>query len=121
MQFQSEGLHCYPDDAKQFPIAKASKEQQQPIIALVDQILDAKKSNPSADISALEREIDRLVYGLYRLTEEEIKVVEGGGHMPALFADISIVDIRWCCTRDFVSITNNYCDIWRFGELLFFT
>jgi hypothetical protein len=31
------------------------------------------------DTSALEREIDRLVYGLYGLTEEEIRIVEGGG------------------------------------------
>ncbi|MDD6185236.1 MAG: TaqI-like C-terminal specificity domain-containing protein [Bacteroidales bacterium] len=77
MQFQSEGLHCYPDDAKQFPIAKASKEQQQPIIELVDKILEAKCSNPTADTSALERKIDRLVYELYGLTEEEVNVIEG--------------------------------------------
>jgi hypothetical protein len=31
-----------------------------------------------ADTSALEREIDRLVYGLYGLTEDEIRIVEGG-------------------------------------------
>ena len=76
MQFQSEGLHCYPDDAKQFPIAKASKEQQQPIIELVDKILEAKRSNSIADTSDLEREIDRLVYGLYGLADEEITIVE---------------------------------------------
>ena len=80
MQFQSEGLHCYPDDAKQFPIAKASKEQQQPIIELVDKILEAKRSNSIADTSDLEREIDRLVYGLYGLTEKEIEVIEGKQH-----------------------------------------
>ena len=27
--------------------------------------------------SALEREIDVLVYGLYRLTEDKIKIIEG--------------------------------------------
>lgn len=31
---------------------------------------------PEADTSALEREIDRLVYELYGLTEDEIKLVE---------------------------------------------
>ena len=76
MQFQSEGLHCYPDDAKQFPIAKASPEKQQPIIDLVDQILVAKKANPQVDTSALEREIDQKVYELYGLTDEEIKIFE---------------------------------------------
>jgi type II restriction/modification system DNA methylase subunit YeeA len=50
---------------------------QEPIIKLVDRILAAKAKDPQADTSALEREIDRLVYGLYGLTEEEIKIVEG--------------------------------------------
>jgi hypothetical protein len=31
----------------------------------------------AADTSALEREIDRIVYDLYGLTEEEIAIVEG--------------------------------------------
>ncbi len=39
-------------------------------------ILAAKKSNPQADTSDWEREIDRLVYKLYELTEEEIKIIE---------------------------------------------
>ena len=76
VQFQSEGLHCYPDDAKQFPIAKASFEQQQPIIDLVDKILEAKKNDPLAYTSNLEAKIDKLVYELYGLTEEEIAVIE---------------------------------------------
>jgi hypothetical protein len=49
-----------------------------PIIAintLVDKILAAKKAGN--DTSALEREIDVLVYGLYGLTDEEILIVEG--------------------------------------------
>lgn len=37
----------------------------------------ANKSNALADTSSLEREIDELVYGLYGLTKEEVKVVEG--------------------------------------------
>jgi hypothetical protein len=44
---------------------------------LVEEILQLKSQNPSADTTALEAEIDQLVYGLYGLTEEEIKVVEG--------------------------------------------
>ncbi|MDI6735810.1 MAG: hypothetical protein QME42_06410, partial [bacterium] len=49
---------------------------QQPFIALVNQILFLKKSDPNADTSVLEAEIDRLVYELYGLTEEEIKIIE---------------------------------------------
>ena len=40
-------------------------------------ILDVKRANPLTDVAALEAEIDRLVYALYGLTEEEIVVVEG--------------------------------------------
>ena len=39
-------------------------------------ILAAKKADPSADVSALEAEIDQLVYSLYGLTREEIAIIE---------------------------------------------
>ena len=42
----------------------------------VDRILAAKRKNAAADTSKLDREIDQLVYKLYGLTEEEIKIVE---------------------------------------------
>ena len=54
----------------------ATTSQQQKIVILVDRILAAKKSDPQADTSALEHEIDRLVYQLYGLTEEEIAIIE---------------------------------------------
>jgi very-short-patch-repair endonuclease len=59
------------------PLPTDYKEKQQPIIRLVDKILAAKRANLQADVSAWEREIDQLVYKLYGLTEEEIKIVEG--------------------------------------------
>ena len=40
-------------------------------------ILAAKQRDAEADVSALEREIDELVYALYGLTPEEIQIVEG--------------------------------------------
>lgn len=45
--------------------------------ALVACILTLKRNDPHADVSALEAEIDRHVYQLYELTEEEIAIVEG--------------------------------------------
>ncbi len=65
-------------EVEDFPMPKATEQQKQAIISLVDKILNAKRSDPSTDTSALEREIDGLVYGLYGLTEEEVKVVEKG-------------------------------------------
>jgi hypothetical protein len=46
------------------------------VVACFDQILSLKKDNPAADTSALEREIDVMVYALYGLSEEEIAIVE---------------------------------------------
>ena len=61
---------------KKIPIPSVSAYQQQPIISLVNQILSVKQENPAANTSGLEREIDLLVYGLYGMTEEEIKIIE---------------------------------------------
>ena len=47
---------------------------------LVDQILTAKKANPQIDTTALEAEIDQMVYELYGLTDEEIAIVEESTH-----------------------------------------
>ena len=58
------------------PLPIVDISQQKPIIALVDQILSVKKSNPQSDTSALEHKIDELVYGLYGLNKEDITVIE---------------------------------------------
>ena len=43
--FQSEGLHFYPDDAKQFPIIKITKSyNQKPFIIKVDKMLELNKN-----------------------------------------------------------------------------
>ena len=61
---------------KQFPIPKLPAAKQRPFIRLVDGILAAKAADPSADTSVPEAEIDRLVYGLYGLDDEEVTAVE---------------------------------------------
>lgn len=63
-------------DLKDLPVCLVAESQQQPIIELVEKIIAAKATDPAADTSALEREIDRMVYALYGLTEEEIAIVE---------------------------------------------
>jgi hypothetical protein len=42
----------------------------------VDKILLAKSKDPRDDVSKLEHQIDLLVYQLYNLTPEEIKIIE---------------------------------------------
>ena len=61
---------------KLLPVPNMDSFEQKGIIKIVDSILKAKENNPSADTSALESEIDRIVYQLYGLTDEEIKIVE---------------------------------------------
>ena len=58
------------------PIPKISAESQRPFVELVDRILKAKDASPAADTTELEEQIDRLVYDLYGLTDEEITAVE---------------------------------------------
>ena len=50
---------------------------QVPFVRLVDRILKAKAADPDADTSELGEQIDRLVYDLYGLTDEEREEVAG--------------------------------------------
>ncbi len=66
---------------EKIPIPKITTKNQEladKIIALVDKILQAKAKDPKANTQKLEKEIDALVYRLYNLTDEEIKIIEDG-------------------------------------------
>jgi hypothetical protein len=71
------GVDIGVEKLRQFPIKVANQQGQQPIIKLVDRILAAKGANPQADTSKEESAIDELVYELYGLSEEEVRIVEG--------------------------------------------
>ena len=60
----------------EFPLALLDAEAQQPFIERANQIFEQKRENPQADTSALEAEIDQMVYALYNLTPEEITLIE---------------------------------------------
>ncbi|GHU65892.1 hypothetical protein FACS189447_05690 [Spirochaetia bacterium] len=57
------------------PIKIASDEKQKELAYIVDQIISSKTANSNADTSALEAKIDKIVYELYGLTDDEIKVI----------------------------------------------
>ncbi|MGA3167113.1 MAG: hypothetical protein ABSF14_13465 [Terriglobia bacterium] len=71
------GINFSPSNVSEIPIAKATNKMESAIVDCVDRILIAKKRDPEAETSALEREIDRHLYALYDLTKEEIAIVEG--------------------------------------------
>ena len=47
-------------------------------VLIASEILSEKKNNRKTDTTLLERQIDELVYKLYDLTYEEVKVVDPG-------------------------------------------
>ncbi len=59
---------------EQLPIPQISPATQQSFITLVDKILTAKQNNQ--DTTAMEAEIDQMVYKLYNLTKDEIDIIE---------------------------------------------
>ena len=67
---------------------KSDKEIHDKLVNLVDNMIEINKKlnnekNPdvvtmlSRKVEAIDDSIDEIVYGLYQLTEEEIKIVEG--------------------------------------------
>ncbi len=61
---------------RRIPIPAATRQEQEKIMRLADDVLKQKKSDSDADTCALEGKIDKHVYALYALTPEEIKIVE---------------------------------------------
>ncbi|MDD6472684.1 MAG: TaqI-like C-terminal specificity domain-containing protein [Bacteroidales bacterium] len=64
-------------DLNTFPIPELKSEIMSPLQSKAKELLMTKKINPQCDTKEIEIEIDRLVYDLYGLTEDEIAIVEG--------------------------------------------
>ena len=58
------------------PVPRINPTEQRHYIKIVRRILERKASDPAADTTEMETEIDRMVYDLYGLTAEEIQAVE---------------------------------------------
>ena len=63
------------------------KARHDKIVSLVERMLELHKQSPrmpqdkervAREIESTDRAIDKLVYELYGLTEDEVKIVEGG-------------------------------------------
>jgi adenine-specific DNA-methyltransferase len=65
------------NDIRQLGIPEPTEFQTRKISKLVDEIIYIKKQNRVASTLRLEKDIDEMVYQLYGLTEEEIRIVEG--------------------------------------------
>lgn len=60
----------------EIPLCIGDEAQEKEMLGLVDQVLTLKKQNKDANTKDLELKIDQIVYRLYNLTEEEIKIIE---------------------------------------------
>ncbi|MBX1078958.1 Eco57I restriction-modification methylase domain-containing protein [Campylobacter jejuni] len=68
------------NNLEKLPIPKINSKNQKladELINLVDEILKAKEQDKNANTQELENKINSLVYKLYNLTEEDIKIIEG--------------------------------------------
>ncbi|WP_367706294.1 class I SAM-dependent DNA methyltransferase [Helicobacter pylori] len=69
------------NNLEKIPIPKITPQNQELADKITDsakQILALKEKDPKANTQKLEKEIDALVYQLYNLTDEEIKIIEDG-------------------------------------------
>ncbi len=77
------GKYAYgsKDKIERLPIPQITEKNQPTADKITDsakQILALKEKDPKANTQKLEKEIDALVYQLYNLTDEEIKIIENG-------------------------------------------
>ncbi|PDW46475.1 class I SAM-dependent DNA methyltransferase [Helicobacter pylori] len=69
------------NNLEKIPIPQITEKNQELADKITDgakQILELKEKDPKANTQELEKEIDALVYQLYNLTDEEIKIIEDG-------------------------------------------
>ncbi|HEB9433742.1 TPA: Eco57I restriction-modification methylase domain-containing protein, partial [Campylobacter coli] len=74
------GWQWKKEPVEKIPIPKINSKNQKiadELINLVDEILKAKEQDKNANTQELENKINSLVYKLYNLTEDEIKIIEG--------------------------------------------
>lgn len=72
----SYGAKIYIENSPIPPINPQNQSLANQTESFVDQILLAKKKDPNAATSSLEKQIDKLVRQLYGLTDDEIKIIE---------------------------------------------
>ncbi|HFZ5104066.1 TPA: class I SAM-dependent DNA methyltransferase [Campylobacter jejuni] len=78
--YSDKGFLLSNQYVEKFPIPKINSKNQKladELINLADDILKAKEQDKNANIQELENKINSLVYKLYNLTEDEIKIIEG--------------------------------------------
>lgn len=77
--YSDKGFLLSNQYVERFPIPKINSKNQKTadeLVTLVDEILKAKEQDKNADTKIQEDKINTLVYKLYNLTEDEIKIIK---------------------------------------------
>ncbi|RKO64812.1 restriction endonuclease [Campylobacter sp. P255] len=78
--YSDKGFLLSNQYVEKFPIPKINSKNEKlanELISLVDEILVLKEQDKNADTKTQEDKINSIVYKLYNLNEEEIKIIEG--------------------------------------------
>lgn len=83
LKMSGEALNFASNELGNIPIIQADADKQQTLISYVDKILGLTKQNNyfkdeqlQKQVSDYQKEIDKLVYKLYNLDDEEIKIID---------------------------------------------
>lgn len=77
--YSDKGFLLSNQYVEKFPIPKINSKNEKlanELVSLVDEILKAKEQDKKADTKTQEDKINSIVYKLYNLNEEEIKIIE---------------------------------------------
>ncbi|KAF5028795.1 hypothetical protein DSECCO2_655350 [anaerobic digester metagenome] len=74
-KMQGDNYQLDKEPLLQIPIRVGNESQVESVIGLVERIILSKLVNPNADISNFERNIDKIIYETYDLTEEDIQII----------------------------------------------
>ena len=72
-----KGCRYFKQFVEQLPVPQVWESEQVAIAKIVETMLQRKRSNPFADTSDLECRVNRLVFNIYKLEEEEQAIVLG--------------------------------------------
>ena len=75
-KMQGANYQLDKEPLQQIPIAVPPDRIQEIIVKIVDNILDIKNKNQSANTKEYEKQIDLIVYHLYNLTYDDVLVVD---------------------------------------------
>jgi adenine-specific DNA-methyltransferase len=73
---KGEALELFQKPLSEVPIKFVEGQLQQPIINLVEKIIETKNQDANVNTNKLEKQINIMVYHLYSLTFEEAKIID---------------------------------------------